>query len=86
MPGSDSEFGNAFDEMVNSKQRKIYADKLNWTEDVIAGLLSNGIGRDEIVIDEHPGPRTVINVRGVPRYEWKLVLTANGEVVSHRAF
>ena len=42
----------------------------NWLEDVLAGLLTNGVRLGEFKIKHYPD-RTVVTVRGVPRYEWK---------------
>lgn len=46
--------------------------RMDWLEDVLAGLLSNGVRIDEIDVQEHPGNRTVVVVRGTPRYEWSV--------------
>jgi hypothetical protein len=43
----------------------------NWLEDVLAGLLVNGVRLGDIKIKHFPD-RTVITVHGVPKYEWKL--------------
>jgi hypothetical protein len=40
----------------------------NEIEDILAGLMINGVRQDEIEIQRHPD-KTVIVVRGVPRYE-----------------
>lgn len=45
-----------------------------WLEDVIAGLLATGITRDRIAIQAHPGNRTVVAVRGEPRYEYTIAV------------
>jgi hypothetical protein len=42
-----------------------------WLEDVLAGLLINGVARDEVEIrrfQDEPW-RVVVAVRGVPKYE-----------------
>lgn len=46
--------------------------RMDWLEDVVAGLLANGVRIDEIDVQEHPGNRTVVIVRGTPRYEWSV--------------
>lgn len=57
------------------------AARSEWLEDVIAGLIINGVREDEITVADHNGlapsftQRTVVSVRGEPKYEWKLVLT-----------
>lgn len=46
--------------------------KLEWLEDIVAGLMAAGCTKEEIQIQEHPNCRTVVCVRGVPKYEWKI--------------
>lgn len=46
--------------------------RMDWLEDVLAGLLANGVRIDEVEVQEHPGNRTVVAVRGTPRYEWSV--------------
>ena len=53
--------------------------RADWLEDVLAGLLSSGVAREEIEVQEHPDHRTVIVVRGVAKYEWQLKLIVRGE-------
>lgn len=48
------------------------AARASWLEDVLAGLLINGVKKDEIEVQEHRGNRTVVLVRGEPKYEWTL--------------
>jgi hypothetical protein len=43
----------------------------DWLEDVLAGLLVNGVRLGDIKIKHYPD-RTVITVHGAPKYEWKL--------------
>jgi hypothetical protein len=43
----------------------------DWLEDVLAGLLTNGVRLGDIKIKHYPD-RTVITVYGIPKYEWKL--------------
>ncbi len=51
---------------------KIGRDHANWLDDILAGLLINGVSRSEIGIEHHPGSRTVVRVRGVAKYEWTM--------------
>ena len=53
--------------------------RADWLEDVLAGLLSNGVMRDEIEVQEYPDHRTVVVVRGVAKYEWQLKFIVHGE-------
>lgn len=56
--------------------RRIEVDRANWLEDVLAGLLVAGVRQDEIEIQVHPADcKTVVAVRGVPKYEWTFNLT-----------
>jgi hypothetical protein len=55
-------------EAMNEKTRDLPGWN-NWLEDVMAGLLTNGVRIDEIKVQHYPG-RTVVTVRGVPKYEW----------------
>jgi hypothetical protein len=43
----------------------------DWLKDVPAGLLCNGVRMEEIKIQHH-ADGTVVTVRGLPKYEWKL--------------
>lgn len=47
-------------------------DRAEWLEDVLAGMLAAGCDQSEIEVQEHPGSRTIVCVRGEPKYEWKL--------------
>lgn len=51
--------------------RVAFFRKANELEDILAGLMINGVRRDEIEIHEHQD-RTVVLVRGSPRYELKV--------------
>jgi len=53
-------------------------DRAAFLEDALAGLLAAGVKKDEIELQEWPGVRTVIVVRGTPRYLWTM---GNGGVV-----
>ena len=50
---------------------KAAGEKANWLDDVIAGLMVNGVTKDEIEIREYPDA-TRVAVRGVERYEFKI--------------
>ena len=56
---------------------EIASEKANWLDDVIGGLLINGVMANEIDVQEHPS-KTVVAVRGVPRYSWEHKLTIGG--------
>ena len=51
--------------------RQVSEAKANWLEDVIGGLLINGVTLGEIEIQEHLGC-TRVAVRGEPRYEFRI--------------
>ena len=53
--------------------------RADWLDAILAGLLSNGVTRGEIEVQEHPDNRTVVVVRGVAKYEWQLKLIVRGE-------
>jgi len=53
--------------------RSISDAKANWLEDVLAGLLSAGVAENEIAIQHHPDNRTIVLVRGEPKYEWAVM-------------
>lgn len=52
-----------------------------WLEDVLAGLLINGVAVDEIEIQQfnYDPLRVVVAVRGVPKYENTIKVTCNGK-------
>lgn len=52
--------------------REAIKSRADWLEDVLAGLLINGVRREDIEIQEHPDCRTVVAVRGEPKYEWRI--------------
>jgi hypothetical protein len=54
--------------LVNRLVRAATMKRANEIEDIVAGLMINGVTKDEIEIQEHPD-KTIIVVRGVPRYE-----------------
>lgn len=60
------------DEMsVREIAREVTKRRAEWLEDVLAGLLSNGVAKDEIAVEEHPD-KCVVRVRGEARYERRL--------------
>ena len=61
-------------EIIGAREmaRKAGATLSNAIEDVLAGLLINGVSPGSINVQEHPGCRTIITVDGVPKYEFKL--------------
>jgi hypothetical protein len=62
---------------LEARVRAAQKSRADWLEDVLAGLLINGVAMTEIKLEEHPHEnRTVVVVRGVPMYEWRLNLTA----------
>lgn len=54
--------------LINTIVQSAIRKRANEIEDILAGLMINGVTKDEIEIQEHPD-RTLIVVRGVPRYE-----------------
>lgn len=60
-------------------QARCAADHAKWVEDVLAGLLINGVSSDEIEVQQHDGGlRTVVIVRGEKMYERALSYTIKG--------
>jgi hypothetical protein len=55
-------------ERVERERRRVIEEQKEWLEDILAGLLSNGVRHNEIHIHRHPR-RTVVTVRGVAKYE-----------------
>lgn len=47
-------------------------NRADWLEDVIAGLMAAGVKQNEIEINDYPNGRTIVTVRGEPKYQWKL--------------
>lgn len=57
---------------------KAILSRAEFLEDILAGLISNGVAMDEIQIVQYRGSiKTYVIVRGVVRYTWDL--TYNGE-------
>lgn len=60
-------------------QDRALAEHNNWLEDVLAGLLINGIAKENISIRYQKTPRgsaiTIACVNGVPKYSWDLWYT-----------
>ena len=69
---------------VEQERRRTIEEQREWLEDVLAGLLSNGVRHNEIRIHRHPD-RTVVTVRGIAKYELKLSASA-GRRVTAREF
>jgi len=57
--------------MVARERQRVREEQSDWLEDVLAGLLSNGVRHNEIRIHRYPN-RTIVTVRGVAKYELKL--------------
>lgn len=67
-------------ERVQSKVREAQKEQAEWLEDVLAGLLCNGVQQNEIDVQyflDDPGLTRVV-VRGVQKYEHRIVVTAGG--------
>jgi hypothetical protein len=47
------------------------SNRIQWQEDIFAGLLINGVRRDEIAIEDAPG-LVLVRVRGEVKYAWDL--------------
>jgi hypothetical protein len=58
-------------ETVEQERRRVREEQSEWLEDILAGLLSNGLRHNEIQIHRHRD-RTVVTVRGVAKYELKV--------------
>jgi hypothetical protein len=58
-------------ETVEQERRRVREEQSDWLEDILAGLLSNGLRHNEIQIHRHRD-RTVVTVRGVAKYELKV--------------
>lgn len=56
---------------------EVVAARAAWLEDVLAGLLANGVRKDEIEIQERAGNHTVVCVRGEAKYEWRWAVSAS---------
>lgn len=59
--------------VMRRKAAEMQTARSEWLEDVIAGLLAAGCTKDEIQVQEFQSDplRTVVAVRGVPKYEWR---------------
>lgn len=67
-------------ENIQAKVREAQKEQAEWLEDVLAGLLCNGVQREEINVQyfiSDPG-LTRVTVRGVPKYEHRVIVTACG--------
>ncbi len=46
--------------------------KMDWLEDILAGLQAAGVRMDEIEVQEHSGLRTAVLVRGELKYQFTI--------------
>ena len=60
--------------MVHEHVRKAIRARNDWLEDVLAGLLINGVKVEEISVRDTFGPKTEVWVRGKCKYKWTLKL------------
>ena len=60
-------------DIVRAKAAEMQQARADWLEDVLAGLLAAGCTRDDIDVREFQSEplRTVVAVRGEPKYEWR---------------
>lgn len=60
-------------------QKRCADDHAQWLEDILAGLLINGVAKEAIEVQHHDGGlRTVVLVNGVQKYERILTYTSMG--------
>lgn len=57
-----------------SRQSGNYRDRAEWLEDILAGLLINGVRRDEVEVHHYPDGLTSVVVRGERRYSYQIVV------------
>jgi hypothetical protein len=57
---------------LDDKVKKAIQDRHDWIEDVVAGLLINGVKKDEIRIVHYQDCTIKVFVRGVQKYTWCL--------------
>jgi len=57
---------------IDERTRQIILDRHEWLEDVIAGLMINGVKRKEIMIVHDRDASVRVFVRGVAKYIWRL--------------
>lgn len=61
-------------DVIRAAVDQAIAAKQEWLEEVVDGLLSNGVRRNDIMFREFVGEnRTEVVVRGVARYQLQLV-------------
>jgi hypothetical protein len=68
-------------DMMREKAAEMLNARADWLEDVLAGLLAAGVSIGEIEVQEFQSEplRTVVAVRGVPKYEWRGKFTISGQ-------
>jgi len=59
--------------------RTLIKARAEWLEDILAGLLINGIKPEEISVRDTFGPKTEVWVRGKLRYTWNVVYKEKNE-------
>lgn len=62
------------DAMIDNTTEKIMEAQANWLEDVLAGLLINGVSVNDVDVQYHPDNRIVVAVDGVPKYTCSIML------------
>ncbi len=67
------------DKVIGATVAEVMNRRADWLDDILAGLFINGIRKDAIEVQEHPGKdgtsgRTVVAVDGVPKYEFTMVI------------
>lgn len=68
---------------INDIVARLVRARAEWLEAMLADLLGDGVGHDEIEVREYPDRRTVIIVRGVAKYEYRLNLLASDPPHTH---
>lgn len=68
-------------DVMRQKATEMQFARAEWLDDVIAGLLAAGCLKSEIEVRSFRDDplRTVVAVRGVPKYEWRGKFTIDGE-------
>lgn len=59
-------------DVIDDWVRRAAMSRAIWLEGILKNLLSTDMPTEDIEIQEHPDHRTVVAIRGVPRYEWKI--------------
>ena len=66
---------------IEKKAREISAAIAEWQEDILAGLLSNGVPKEDIVIVDDVRTKDIeILVKGVERYRLDYGALTRGEI------